>query len=103
MLVPDVGVPELPCQLIVQPPDWLPMLSALLPATKILLLSRASGRTLLAFFRMTWDCATAWRASAQCAALPTVDVYVRSAIGFSKRPNSNFLVRIRLTASSMRD
>jgi hypothetical protein len=33
MVVPGITLVEPPCQVSVQPPAWLPMLSALLPAT----------------------------------------------------------------------
>ena len=61
----------------------------------------ASGST-PAFFSSTWDLATASRARARCAALPTDAARDRSVSGFSKRPSSNFLVRMRRLASSMR-
>ena len=63
-----------PASEMVQPPLWLPMSSALLPATKILPPVLASGSTLPAFFSSTCDSRTACRASARCAALPTVEV-----------------------------
>ena len=102
IVVPGVMGPLPPCQEMVQPPLWWPMLSAFLPATKMRLLSRASGRMLPAFFSTTCDSRTACRARFRCAALPTVEVQVRSVSGRSNRPSSNFLVRIRRFASSMR-
>jgi hypothetical protein len=50
----------------------------------------------------TCDFATASRATRRCEALPTSSRWVRSVNGCSKRPSSNFAVRIRDTASSIR-
>src|ERR671915_48682 len=73
--VPGVVLPDPPCQEMVQPPLWLPMLPA--------------------FFNTTCDLATAVRASERWAALPSVPVNERSASGRSNSPSSNFLVRMR--------
>ncbi len=102
MVVPVVIAPDEPCQVMVQPPLWLPMSSALLPATKIFPPAFASGSRLPSFFSSTCDLRTASRATARCAALPTVGVYDRSVSGLSNSPSSNFLVRIRRFASSTR-
>jgi hypothetical protein len=54
------------------------------------------------FFSSTCDSATALRATARCAGEPMSPIFVRSVNGCSNRPSSNFLVRMRVTASSMR-
>src|SRR4051812_37298880 len=73
IVVPGVIAPLEPCQLIVQPPLWLPMSSADLPATKTFA-DLASGSTPPSFFSSTCDSRTACRATARCAAEPTVEV-----------------------------
>ena len=71
---PVVVAPLAPCQLIDQPPIWLPMLSADLPPTTILYVPvLESGRTPL-FFSSTSDSRTACRATARWAAEPTCAV-----------------------------
>src|SRR5438046_5330027 len=97
-VVPVVVAPDEPCHEIVQPPLWLPMSSALLPATKIFGAVLGSGSTPDLFFSSTWDLRTASRATARWAALPTEDVQDRSVNGCSNRPSSNFFVRIRRLA-----
>jgi hypothetical protein len=71
-VVPVVWVPLAPCQLIDQPPVWLPRSSADLPPTTILygpVLD--SGRALPSFFSRVSDLRTASLATARCAAEPT--------------------------------
>ena len=77
------------------------MLSALLPATYTSCLPRR-GSTCRWLRSSTWLSATARRASRWWAALPTSARWVRSVNGCSKSPSSNFAVRIRETASSIR-
>ncbi len=101
MVVPAVVFPEEPCQLMVQPPAWLPMSSALDPATYTFWFG-LRGRTAPSFFSRTCDLAAASRATARWAAEPTSSRWVVSAYGFSKRPRRNFWVRMRATASSIR-
>src|SRR6266498_6163552 len=103
MVVPGVVAPDEPCHVMVQPPLWLPMSSAFLPATKYFGAVLGSGSTPNLFFSSTCDLRTASRATSRCAALPTDDVQLRSVNGCSNSPSSNFLVRIRRLASSMRD
>ena len=77
------------------------MLSALLPATYTSAFLR-SGSVSFRFFSSTCDLATARRATARCAFEPMSSMFLRSVNGCSKSPSSNFLVRIRLTASLTR-
>ena len=67
---PVVTSPLSPCQSIVQPPHWLPMSSALLPATWMRASAFASGSTSPSFFSSTSDLRTASRATARCSAEP---------------------------------
>ena len=55
-----------PCQVILQPPDCLPMLSAPSPVTSTRCVG-AKGKVLSRFFNKTSDSRTAWRASEQRA------------------------------------
>ena len=81
--MPGTMSPLLPCQWMVHPPAWLPMSSALFPATKMLGVLFASGSSTPSFFRSTSDSRTARRASARCAADPTPAVKLRSVNGRS--------------------
>jgi len=78
------------------------MLSALLPATYTGCFP-VRGNVERVFFSSTCDSETALRATARCAASPISERWVRSVRGCSNSPSWNFLVRIRETASSMRD
>ena len=94
MVWPGITLVEPPCQVSVQPPAWLPMLSALLPATYTLLFA-FSGSVRCLLRSSTWLSATASRATARCALLPTWSRFDRSVSGCSKRPSSNLAVRMR--------
>ncbi len=107
MVVPPVVTsPLLPCHSMVQPPHWLPMSSALLPATWMCraVFFRGSARRL--FFSSTSDARTHSRAACRCAAEPNVSWSLRSAScerPLSIIPIANLTRRMRTTASSMRD
>ncbi len=75
---PGIWWVELPCQVIVQPPAWSPMLSALLPATYTCSAFFFSGRVRSSFLSSTCDFATASRATARCALLPIESMLLRS-------------------------
>ena len=62
--------PLFPCQSMVQPPHWLPMSSAFLPATTIRFAVFESGSVFLSFFSSTSDSRTARRATSRCAGDP---------------------------------
>ena len=64
IVCPGIWVVDPPCQVRVQPPAWLPMLSALLPATYTRCFVDR-GKVERAFFSSTWDSATARRATAR--------------------------------------
>ena len=76
------------------------MSSALRPATYTFVFF-FSGSTSPSLRSSTCDSATALRATARCAADPIWSMFCRGVNGRSNRPISNFLVRIRLTASSI--
>src|SRR5260370_31147761 len=67
---PGVTAPPAPCQEIVQPPVWLPRLSALLPATWRRATVFARGSVRPRFLSRTTDSRTACRATARCSAHP---------------------------------
>ena len=105
MVVPPVvTLPLIPCQVTVQPPHWLPMLSAVLPPSAMPATDFDSGNTPPSFFSTTTDAATACRATARCAAEPIRAVRVRSTSRCvpSSRPISHLTTRMRRAASSMR-
>ena len=94
-----------PCQLIVHPPDCLPMLSAASPATKILAFVEI-GKTELLFFNNTNDLRTASRAISRCSWLP-IKLKSPTCSRFNTEPASNkpavsLTRKIRETASSNR-
>ena len=97
---------SVPCQVIVQPPFCLPILSAPSPVTKICWLG-LSGSNWSLFFNNTNDFRTASRATARCSEEPIIelsDVILRSdGAAFSNIPARSLTRRIRLTASSIRD
>uniref|UniRef100_A0A0A9GXR5 Uncharacterized protein n=1 Tax=Arundo donax TaxID=35708 RepID=A0A0A9GXR5_ARUDO len=68
-------LPLCPCHVIVQPPHWLPKLSAWLPATRILpaFFGRGSNGVYedFPFFSSTKDFLTASRASSRCSCFPS--------------------------------
>ena len=93
-----------PCQLIVQPPDWSPISSAPAPAIRYLP-AGSRGRRPPGSFISTNDRRTASRASSRCASAPIM--LVNWAARFegkplSIKPDRNFTVRMRRTASSIR-
>ncbi len=94
-----------PCQVNVQPPACLAMLSAPSPATSTRCFG-ASGSTPPWFFSSTSDSRTAWRATARCSGAPSSSNLPPSAraegLGFSNRPMRNLARRMRRTASSSR-
>ena len=98
-------VRPVPCQVSVQPPFCLEMLSAPSPATSTCL--RGSIGSTPSFFSSTSDSRTARRASARCAGLPTTCTdLVTSGLAdgspASNMPRRSFTRRMRLTASSTR-
>ena len=58
LVAPGMTSPVAPCQVMVQPPHWLPVFSALLPASATVAVF-ASGSTLSSFFSTTSDFCTA--------------------------------------------
>ena len=99
--MPGMTLVDPPCQVSVQPPAWLPMLSALLPATYTSCFG-FSGSVRCRLRSSTWLSAAAYLATAWWSRLPTRSRWVRSVIGCSNSPSSNFAVRMRDTASSIR-
>ncbi len=95
-----------PCQVILQPPDCLPILSAASPATNICCVP-FRGRTWSLFLSNTKDSRTAWRATSRCASAPMSDLSPDNGrfagLGFSNNPARTFTRKIRRTASLIRD
>ena len=102
MVVPGVVGPVEPCHVIVQPPDWVPMSSAPEPASSTSPSPVASGSRPAVVLSSTADFPTASRASVRSWSEPS---WASSSVGIgcSNRPSSNLTVRIRVTASSIRD
>ena len=100
------GSARVPCQLMVQPPLCLAMLSAPSPATS----TRScgdSGSRWLRFFSSTSDSRTAWRATARCAGGAEQLVVSGDSGRDEGRPSvsrcaRSFTRRMRRTASSRR-
>ena len=69
--LPSLSSSVPPCQVSVQPPEALAMLSAALPATRTFAPALIGSTPV--FLRMTCDFATASRAMARCPALPSCD------------------------------
>ena len=91
-----------PCQLIVQPPDWRPMSSAPAPASRYRP-SGFKGSNLLSFLSNTRDRRTASRASSRCASAPIASAKAAARLEGKLRsinPNSNLTFKMRVTASS---
>ena len=97
----SAAVVSVPCQLIVQPPACIAILSAPDPATKTLAPLRM-GKTPPLFLSNTRDFETASRARSRCSCLPTNEVCPRMVGASSIRPNLYFTRKMRRTASSRR-
>ena len=93
-----------PCHVMLQPPDCLPILLAASPAISILL-DGLIGNIWLLFLSRTKDSCTAWRAISRCAGAPisaNLPENLRLAgLGFSNKPARNLTRKIRATASSI--
>ena len=100
-LVKSAAVVSVPCQLIVQPPACIAILSAPEPAIRTLLPLRM-GRTPSSFLSSTSDFDTASRARSRCSCLPTKYVCPRTVGASPMRPSLYFTRTIRRTASSNR-
>ena len=95
-----------PCQVMVQPPDCLLMLSAPSPVTSTCLLAASGSRPPL-FLSSTSDWRTASRASARCSGEASIlkspaSGRLRRRTAPSNMPARNFTRRMRVTASSRR-
>ena len=92
-----------PCHDSDQPPVWLLMLSALLPTTSTREVRR-SGSTRSLFFSSTSELRTASRATVEASSAAGEPACWRcEGLGSSNTPARSFTLRIRLTASSIRD
>ena len=100
-LVKSAAVVSVPCQLIVQPPACIAMLSAPDPAIRTFAPLRI-GRTLSSFLSSTSDFETASRARSRWSCLPTNDVWPRTVGVSPMRPSLYFTRNMRRTASSNR-
>src|SRR6266513_5558592 len=101
--------PKTPCQLTLQPPSWFVIESALGPVTTTLAVEE-SGSVLFSLRSRVIDSCAALSvparpaATAALAALAaTHGVFGSLTHGWSNRPSLNFSVRIRSTASLIRD
>src|SRR4051795_9192699 len=101
--------PKTPCQLTLQPPRWLVIESALGPGTENLAVEE-SGTVLFWLRSRVIDSCAALSVPARpavtaalAALASTHGVFGSLTHGWSNRPSWNFSVRIRLTASLIRD
>ena len=90
-----------PCQVIVQPPACMAMLSAPGPATNTRAPLRI-GNVPALFFNRTSDLEAASRANSKCAAAPTIEASPRAVWTSPINPNLYLTRKIRRTASSSR-
>ena len=93
-----------PCQVMVQPPVCISILSAPAPVTSTLAVGDM-GKVELLFFNNTRDLRAAFRATSRCGWLPTSasNGSARTeGMGASNKPAANFAVKMRRTASSIR-
>src|SRR6185312_7379304 len=101
--------PKTPCQLTLHPPSWFVIESALGPVTTTLA-DGESGSVLFWLRSRVIDSCAAWSVPARpavtaalAALASTHGLLVSRTHGWSNRPSWNFSVRIRPTASLIRD